>query len=579
MRKMLHLSDDYAITPSLRTDELGLDSLVAVRMRSWFLNHYEVNIPALRILKGISLQELIEQAVNEIPAELTPGIVAEQILEAEDVEDSSQSRPSSPSDILDTPPSMIPETDLSSAVGETDVGEDSKQSFQELKMQRLGSLSFTQSVFFFVHELLDDKTTLNNTVMIRLKGKIRVHHLKKAFRGLGERHESLRTCIREVDGQLSQVVLESPTLALEHWCIDAKQDIFDEYERLRNHVFDLAGGQISASTLLSLSETDHYLLMSTHHIVFDRVSNDAVMTDLEGLYNGYPLVTDPLQYLDYSNEQHEQYLRGDWKDRIEFWRREHRTLPDPLPLHRSQLSERRPLERYASRIPEFRIDGQLSGKIRQVSRKHRCTPFHFHLATFKVLLHRFLGVRDFCIGIADSCRKDEFMHTGIGPFLNMLPLRMNVSPSQTFASVLEEARQSSLSALANSIPLEIILDELRVSRQSTHTPLAQAFMNYAENDVEDGQSFLGCRMELMKQEMAELPYDITFTVINNNKSGGTRILLNVQKSLYTQVDAQIIAHGYEDILREFAKGTSQMIGDRWHFRKPVLQRALALGRG
>lgn len=575
---MLHLSDDYAITPSVRTDELGLDSLVAVRIRSWFLNHYQVNIPALRILKGLSLQELIEQAASELPPELTPAIASELQLDEEDLEDSSDGVPSSGSERPDTPDTPIPETDVSSAIGDAVLDEDLKKPFQGLQVQRLGPLSFTQSVFFFVHELLDDKTTLNNTVMIHLEGKIRVPDLRRAIRSLGKRHESLRTCIYEVDGRPHQVVLESPLLALEHRDVHTREDIFDEYARLRNHNFDLAGGQTSASILLSHSETDHYLLMSTHHIVFDRVSNDAVMADLEQLYHGLSSGPAPLQYLDYSNEQHKQYSSGDWNDRIAFWRQQYSTLPDPLPLHRSRITERRPLERYASRILEFRIGSQLAGSVRQAARDRRSTPFHFHLAAFHVLLHRFLGVRDVCIGIADSCRRDEFMHTGIGPFLNMLPLRTQVSSDQTFASVLEEARQSSLAALANSIPLEIILNELRVSRQSTHTPLAQAFMNYAENDVEDGQSFLGCRMELMKQEMAELPYDITFTVINNN-SGGTRVLLNVQESHYTQEYAQVIAHGYEDILREFASDTNKAIGDRWNFRQPVLQRALTLGRG
>lgn len=40
MRNMLHMGDDYAITTAVRTNELGLDSLVAVRIRSWFQNHY-----------------------------------------------------------------------------------------------------------------------------------------------------------------------------------------------------------------------------------------------------------------------------------------------------------------------------------------------------------------------------------------------------------------------------------------------------------------------------------------------------------------------------------------------------------
>lgn len=78
--------------------------------------------------------------------------------------------------------------------------------------------------------------------------------------------------------------------------------------------------------------------------------------------------------------------------------------------------------------------------------------------------------------------------------------------------------------------------------------------------------------------MAELPYDFTFTVLNNT-TGDTRILLNVQESLYTESDALLLQHGYEDILREFADAPMKEIGNDWVFREPVLQKALDLGRG
>ncbi|EFQ32290.1 beta-ketoacyl synthase domain-containing protein [Colletotrichum graminicola M1.001] len=572
MRKMLHLSDDYAITPAVRTDELGLDSLVAVRIRSWFLNNFQVNIPALRILKGEALQGLIDYAVEEIPEELAPKLFS---LQSED--DSSSSEDSSQKS--GTPPSTAPETETSSIVnGDLGLKEEKELGPREVQMERFGRLSYTQSVFLFVHELLPDKTTLNNTVMLHLSGEVRIPELSRAVRALGERHESLRSCICEHDGQPSQGVMKTPSFGLEHKRIYTKDELFNEYAALRGHVFDLSRGQTSRTILLSYSPRDHYLLMSSHHIFFDRASNDAVMGDLERLYNGVPLEPSPLQYLDYSDDQQRQYSSGQWDEAIGFWSREFTTIPDVLSLHRSQISERRPLERYASRIPDFRIDKQLSAKIRQVARKYRATPFHFHLAAFKVLLHRFLGTTDVCIGIADSCRRDDHMRTGIGPFLNMLPLRMAASAEQPFLGALDEAREKSFAVLANSIPLEVILNELRVSRQATHTPLAQAFMNYAENDLEDGQTFLGCRMKMMKQEMAELPYDITFTVINNT-TGDTRILLNLQESLYTDSDAQILQHGYEDILREFANAPDQTVGNKWHFRPAVLQKALALGRG
>jgi hybrid polyketide synthase/nonribosomal peptide synthetase ACE1 len=579
MRKILHLSSDYEFTTSVRTDELGLDSLTAVRIRSWFLNNFQVNIPALRILKGIALQELIQQAVEDIPDEITPKLKS---LEdpVQEVEPSFMSGHTSNShdSRSDTPLSSNHQTDSSTPQEELVVLAQKHEVQQEFEPQRLGRLSFTQSVFLFVHELLNDKSTLNNTGMLHLRGEIRMADLAKAVEALGQRHEALRTCIFEQHGKLVQGVLKSSSLVLENKRVYSREDVSKAYESLRNHVYDLPHGKTSRILVLSYSSTDHYLLMGSHHIVFDRASNDVVMTDLEMAYNGLKLRPDPLQYLTYSNQQHDMYLSGAWKQAVKFWCREFGSLPEPLALHRSQVSERQPLVQYNSHMIEFKLDRQVSGKIRDVARKYRSTPFHLHLAAFKVLLHRFLGTKDVCIGIADNCRGDDYMRTGIGPFLNMLPLRMNASSEQPFAEAITESREKSLLALTNSIPFEIILNELHVTRPSTHTPLAQAFLNYAENDVEDGQSFLGCQMETMNQNPAEIPYDITFTIVNNT-SGDTQIILNVQKSLYSKEESIKIAHGYEDILSEFSDTPEERIGDEWKFRKPVLEQALSAGRG
>nr|XP_036580489.1 beta-ketoacyl synthase domain-containing protein [Colletotrichum truncatum]KAF6788401.1 beta-ketoacyl synthase domain-containing protein [Colletotrichum truncatum] len=574
LRKMLQLSDDYEITPSVRTDELGLDSLVAVRIRSWFLNTYQVNIPALRILKGASIQELVDQALETIPESLTPN------LSSDGQKSSSQSSSDNSSEQHETPPSSNPDSKDSS-----DNEADSKVKKQsdlpkEIQLTRYGRLSYTQSMFLFTHELLNDKTTLNNSGMLHIRGQLRVPDLKRAIEALGQRHEALRTAFFERDGQVIQAVMKSSNVSLEHKRIYSQQALLEEYELMRKHEYDLSTGKTMKTILLSYSPSDHYFLLGYHHIIFDRGSNDAFMVDLEQLYHGQQPGHEPLQYLDYSNEQFEQYASGQWRDAIGFWRREFSQIPDPLPLHRSRISERLPMKQYASHIHDFRISSKIAGAIRDVARKYRSTPFHLYLAAFKVLLYRFLGVEDVCIGFTDSCRREEHMHASIGPFLNTLPIRMAASAKESFGDAIVSARDKIMQVLTNTIPLEVVLNELQsgAARNSSHPPLAQALMNYAETNVQENQSLLGCKVALIQQHQAELSHDIAFTVVNNG-SGDTRIWLNVQKALYSEDDLLVIAHGYEDILGEFVSKPNEPIGNEWKFRQPAVDKALAMGNG
>ncbi|KAH7019596.1 beta-ketoacyl synthase domain-containing protein [Ilyonectria destructans] len=578
LRTMLQLGDDYEVTTSARTDELGLDSLVAVRIRSWFLNNFQVNIPALRILKGVSIQELIDQALETMPQTLTPNVgnsghAAQSSSEQATTSDSSSDR----SDGRDTPPSTYSQSHDSAEWIAAD--EKAKEySSQKMQFTRFGDLSYTQSMFLFAHRLLNDTTTLNNSGLLHLQGDLRMSGLKQAIETIAQRHEILRTCFVERDGQIVQGITDSSPLTLEYKKIYNQQELFAEYESLKKHEFDLARGHTIRLILLSYSPRDHYLMVGYHHIILDRGSHDAFMIYLEQLYHGQDSQKQPVQYLDHSNWQHEQYSSGNWKDMTDFWRREFTTIPAPLPLHRSQISERRPIERFASRIKHFRINSKMAGTIRNVARKYRSTPFHIYLAAFKVLLYRFLGITDVCIGIVDSGRRDEETQLSIGPYLNTLPLRMNASAKQKFSDAIVEAREKSISVLSNPLPLELILKETQTNRASTHTPLAQAFMNYAETNIPDGHPFLGCEMSALSQDQAELVYDIAFTVINQGV-GETHIWMNVQETLYTEDDAAFLAHGYEDILEEFITTPSDAVGDEWRFRKSALKQALTAGKG
>ncbi|PGH13477.1 hypothetical protein AJ79_03607 [Helicocarpus griseus UAMH5409] len=51
-------------------DDLGMDSLVAVEVRSWFLREFEVDMPVLKILGGATIAEILDFAVKNIPREL-----------------------------------------------------------------------------------------------------------------------------------------------------------------------------------------------------------------------------------------------------------------------------------------------------------------------------------------------------------------------------------------------------------------------------------------------------------------------------------------------------------------------------
>ncbi|KAH7374210.1 hypothetical protein BKA64DRAFT_767589 [Cadophora sp. MPI-SDFR-AT-0126] len=63
---------DRSRTLSSGTDELGIDSLVAVEIRSWFLREIEADVAVFKILAGDTIAKLVGDVVQDLPSYMAP---------------------------------------------------------------------------------------------------------------------------------------------------------------------------------------------------------------------------------------------------------------------------------------------------------------------------------------------------------------------------------------------------------------------------------------------------------------------------------------------------------------------------
>jgi hybrid polyketide synthase/nonribosomal peptide synthetase ACE1 len=73
----LQVSSETTISQDVVLLELGIDSLVAVDLRAWFVTEVGVDMPILKILGGASILELVTDAVGRLPQTLLPVTLAE----------------------------------------------------------------------------------------------------------------------------------------------------------------------------------------------------------------------------------------------------------------------------------------------------------------------------------------------------------------------------------------------------------------------------------------------------------------------------------------------------------------------
>ncbi|KAF2281157.1 uncharacterized protein EI97DRAFT_472412 [Westerdykella ornata] len=615
LRVILQLADQE-IDSSAPLVELGLDSLVAVEVRSWFLKELKVDIPVLKVVGGASVTDLCQRALDKLPEDLLAHIGTKEApakpaakepaahkalhLPAQrptvlsrtpsaystaPASEEGSSTPSRAGDMSTQPSSRADTPDNLSEKGKPTATFSSPELTisKPLNFLKTERLSFGQSRFWFLRQLLQDQTTFNVAFYYQVSGNLRINSLERALRAVAARHEALRTCFVADDTEADQAyqkVMATSALRLEQKLINGIEEVATEYAAFKSHIFDLSRGELMRVKLLTLTPSSHFILINYHHILMDGVSLQVFMADLEKAYIGKPLGDPPRQFPDFSAAQRLAYENGDLDQELKYWRGVFPAGEQPpiLPLlPMAKASSRVPMKDFDIHQVGTRLQPDLASRVKAASKAHRSTPFNFYLAAMKVMLFSFTDAQDLTIGIADANRNEENVMGSIGFFLNLLTVRFRRQTDQTFADAVLEARSAIHSALANShLPFDVLLQELNVTRSSSHSPFFQAFFDYRQG-AQEKHPFGNCQFEVKEMHPGRTAYDITLDVTDSPTDAV--IMLRVQKSLYDEAAANLLLDTYIHLLDTLSSDTTLTLDDTPLFGATQLKGVTEVGAG
>ncbi|PLB48173.1 hypothetical protein P170DRAFT_410869 [Aspergillus steynii IBT 23096] len=556
VRMKLQLPEDAEVTVDHSLMELGVDSLVAVDLRTWFVKELGVDIPVIKLLNSSCIGELVDYALAKIPRE--------------ELQASKQSTDE---------PKAAQEDDSSGSGSSTPPMEGQKS--PALKFSRVEKLSYVQSRFWVLQQLRSDKTYSNVTFKLGFSSPIDVARFRAAVQHIGERHEILRTCYRADSEGPYQAVLASFPLSLEIVHVDDEAGVHDMYLSLRQHVFDLENGDNIRMTLAITPQNQQFLVIGFHHICLDGVSFQLLVGELERVYMQRSLRPMSRQYADYAAAQRASYESGKVSKDIAYWRQEFATFPNPIPLFpMTRVSARTVLADHPREEVRIELPGSIMTAVQSLGKRMRVTPFGVFLAALRVYLARLTQSTDFCIGISDVNRIEEEDEHLIGLVQNLLPLRFVGSlEGKSFREVLTHTQTKARGALAHSrVQFDRLLDELAAPRSGSYSPLFQVMLDWQPQSAEK-RPFGGLQVDVQEWTINKTAFDMVLSVMESGK--GTSVLkFHLQQALFTPEAAHLVARGFVSLLQELVSSeTTRPVTEPSLYSRADVENALTLGRG
>ncbi|WP_085690367.1 MULTISPECIES: non-ribosomal peptide synthetase [unclassified Pseudomonas] len=349
------------------------------------------------------------------------------------------------------------------------------------------ALSYAQERQWFLWQLEPTSTAYHVPSALRLRGELDLPALQRSFETLIARHESLRTCFVEQQGQTLQVIQAQGVLDLQVQNVaadldDAALQALVAEETL--HLFNLQQGPLLRVKLLRLAVDDHALVITLHHIVSDGWSMGVMVNELIALYAAYSqgrdadLPTLPVQYADYAVWQRQWMDAGERERQLNYWTAQLGDGDQPL-LELPTDRPRPPEQSYRGARQDIPLSLELASALKQVAQRENVTLFALLLASFQTLLHRYSGQADIRVGVPVANRNRVETEGLIGFFVNTQVLKAEFDSQQSFRNLLQQVKNTVLGAQAHQdLPFEQLVDALQPERSLSHSPLFQVLHNH-----------------------------------------------------------------------------------------------------
>jgi len=399
--------------------------------------------------------------------------------------------------------------------------------------------SLAQQSFWYLDRLEPGNPCWNIAVRFRIVGPLDVSLLKRSIEEVVRRHDVLRTSFALLDGALAQIVHADATIPLSlddlsH--LDSTARAAEEEQRTIAEAalpFNLKTGPLVRTRLLKLSDQEHMLLVTIHHIVSDGWSiglfSDEIAAHYVALSSGEPAIAPalPLQYADYAIWKNEQNEDATGAQHRSYWQTKLANLPvcEIPPDHLAKAGKVQPAYILSVVLPV-----SLTDSLAALSRKHGCTLYTLSLAALKMLIAHCTGQPDIYVGTLLAGRDRVELEPLIGVFINTIILRTDLSGDPSFLDLLARVQRTVEEGMAHQdLHFQQVVEALRLKRDPNRPTVYSINFIYQRDFVKPLQ-FTGLTMTPVPSKSPGAIYDLNFFMVQ--RSDGWRLSCEYNCDMY-----------------------------------------------
>ena len=341
-------------------------------------------------------------------------------------------------------------------------------------------LSSVQKQMWFLYQMQPQSSFYNMYVVKKLTGNLDTQVFQTAIQHVVARQSTLRTVIKtDGDNNVQQYIIDQD-IPLDIAFVNSDEQLQQQIKKITQTPFALEQFPLVRFQLIHTTTNNYVFCVVIHHVISDYWSMQVIWREICTAYNALANNTQPqlpaldVTYGDFCVWQQQQ----DMTPLREYWLQKCKDIPvldlptdKPRPQQQSFAGEK-----YVTALPK-----SIEQKLHSLAKEQDCTLFMVLTAAFNILLSRYSGQHDICVGFPIANRHYGPLEHNVGFFINNLVLRNDLRGNPTFHEFLQRVRKVTLEAYEHQgYPFEQLVEEINPQRDLSRNPIFQVLINMLE---------------------------------------------------------------------------------------------------
>ncbi|HET6256278.1 MAG TPA: amino acid adenylation domain-containing protein, partial [Puia sp.] len=379
--------------------------------------------------------------------------------------------------------------------------------------------TYQQKSIWVLSQDEDENRAYNMPLIISIRKGVRLDLIEECVFEILDRHEVFKTSFfAGEDGDIRQRI-EKVSFPISQRNISGfrESQVEEMFVADSMHVFDLSKAPLCRITLYRNDEGVSYLVLVIHHIILDGISLEILKQELFIAYqsrrNDNPAILPILlnTYKDFAVWERNKKINASWQmDRV-FWER---TLAGEWPHIQLTDSRRPPKRTNHGKHLNFSFPADETASLHTFCASRKVSLFTGLLAGLNALLYSYTGHNDLVIGTVASQRDYPSLQSVVGLFINTLPLRLSVSPDNSFNQLIELQHRTLTDVfLHQGMPFGYLVELLSKKRDASHSVFFDILVVYnnKESDIKEFNIIDGDFAFVEKDFRKTSQFDLTFS--------------------------------------------------------------------